>query len=156
MAELIQYANGVPGIRFTLDKPVIRIGRSDIHNDICVADAYVSKEHALIEAKPREDLDEGCEFYIHDLGSTNKTYVNKKRVSCRRLKNNDMLYLGHNMFRFICSEHEVMSYPETHVQDSGTNHTLEIDANESSQLQSGLRSGFSRRLRVLDVESLLD
>ncbi len=152
MAELIQYANGVPGIRFTIDKPVMRIGRSDVHNDICVMDAYVSKEHALIEAKLAEGATENCEFYVHDLGSTNKTYVNKKMVSYLRLKNNDMLYLGRNMFRFICSEHEVMNFPETDAQDSGISHTLEIDANESSQLQSGLRSGFSRRLRILGAE----
>jgi len=156
MAELIQYANGVPGIRFTIDKPVIRIGRSDVHNDICVMDAYVSKEHALIEAKQGDSATDSCEFYIHDLGSTNMTYVNKKKVSCLRLKNNDMLYLGHNMFRFICSEHEEMDFPETDALDSGTNNTLEIDADESSQLQSGLRSGFSRRLRILGAESLLD
>ncbi len=156
MAELIQYANGVPGIRFTIDKPVIRIGRSDVHNDICVMDAYVSKEHALIEVKPSDDASVGCEFFIHDLGSTNKTYVNKKSVSCMRLKNNDMVYLGRNMFRFVCSECETMVFPETEAADAASSYTLEIVSNESSQIQSGLRSGFSRRLRVLGAESLLD
>jgi len=156
MAELIQYANGVPGIRFCIDKPVIRIGRSETHNDISIIDAYVSKEHALLETKPCEDPSDGCEFFIHDLGSTNKTYVNKKSVSRLRLKNNDMLYLGRNMFRFICSEHEVMNFPETENPFARSNQTLEIVSNESSQLQSGLRSGFSRRLRILGSESLLD
>ncbi len=152
MAELIQYANGVPGIRFTIDKPVIRIGRSDVHNDICVMDAYVSKEHALIEAKPGEEPSAGCEFFIHDLGSTNKTYVNKKKVSCVCLKNNDMVYLGRNMFRFVCSENEVMTFPETDGAQATSSHTLEIISDQSAQL----RTGFSRRLRVLGAESLLD
>ncbi|HEB55613.1 MAG TPA: FHA domain-containing protein [Gammaproteobacteria bacterium] len=152
MAELIQYANGVPGIRFRIDKPVIRIGRSEIYNDICVADAYVSKEHALIEARPAEGRSEICEFFIHDLGSTNKTYVNKKMISTVRLKNNDMLYVGRNMFRFICSENEVMIFPEVETDFHVSSQTLEIVSNDSSQL----RPGFSRRLRVLGAESLLD
>ncbi|HEB87387.1 MAG TPA: FHA domain-containing protein [Gammaproteobacteria bacterium] len=151
MAELIQYANGVPGIRFNIDKPVIRIGRSEIHNDICVADAYVSKEHALIEARLSEVPSAGCEFFIHDLGSTNKTYVNKKRVSSLRLKNNDMVYLGRNMFRFICSENESMVFPEAEAGHPVSNQTLEIVSTDSAQLCPG----FSRRLRVLGTESLL-
>ncbi|HFQ14478.1 MAG TPA: FHA domain-containing protein [Gammaproteobacteria bacterium] len=158
MAELIQYANGVPGIRFSIDKPVIRIGRSEIHNDICVVDAYVSKEHALLEARPHDGLSGRCDFYLHDLGSTNKTYVNKKPVTCQRLKNNDMVYLGRNMFRFVCSEHEVMDFPETHNTSSNT---LELVTGGNkrpldSAADSGLRSGFSRRLRILGAESLLD
>ncbi len=148
MAELIQYANGVPGIRFTIDKPVMRIGRSEVHNDICVVDAYVSKEHALIEAKQSEGLSGACEYFIHDLGSTNKTYVNKKKVSSLRLKNNDMVYLGHNMFRFVCSENEFMTFPEAEVQRAVSSHTLEIISDEISQLHSG----FSRRLRILGAE----
>ncbi|VAX14283.1 hypothetical protein MNBD_GAMMA24-15 [hydrothermal vent metagenome] len=152
MAELIQYANGVPGIRFSIDKPVIRMGRSEIHNDICVADAYVSKEHALIEARPGDDPSAGCKFYLHDLGSTNKTYVNKKRVSSLRLKNNDMVYLGRNMFRFVCSENEIMIFPEVESDLPVSSQTLEFASHDNSQL----RPGFSRRLRVLGIESLLD
>ncbi|VAX11089.1 hypothetical protein MNBD_GAMMA25-1485 [hydrothermal vent metagenome] len=152
MAELIQYANGVPGIRFTIDKPVIRIGRSDAHNDICVMDAYVSKEHALIEAKQGDDSSAGCEFFIHDLGSTNKTHVNKKKISCVRLKNNDMVYLGRNMFRFVCTENEEMTFTEVIEEHPASSHTLEIVSNNDTQL----RSGFSRRLRVLGSGSLLD
>ncbi len=152
MAELIQYANGVPGIRFSIDKPVMRIGRSEIHNDICVVDAYVSKEHALIEVRPGEDPAAACEFYLHDLGSTNKTYVNKKRVSSLRLKNNDMVYLGRNMFRFICGENETMIFPELESESPLSSQTLEIISDDNPQL----RPGFSRRLRVLGAESLLD
>ncbi len=152
MAELIQYANGVPGIRFSIDKPVMRIGRSEIYNDICVVDAYVSKEHALIEARPGNEPSDSCEFFIHDLGSTNKTYVNKKKVSSLRLKNNDMLYVGRNMFRFVCSENEIMIFPEVESGHTLSSQTLEIISNDGSQL----RPGFSRRLRVLGAESLLD
>lgn len=152
MAELIQYANGVPGIRFSIDKPVVRIGRSEIYNDICIADAYVSKEHALIEARPSEGSLASCEFFLHDLSSTNKTYVNKKKVSNLCLKNNDMVYLGRNMFRFVCSKNETMIFPEVEADFPVSNQTLEMVSNDSSQL----RSGFSRRLQILGAESLLD
>lgn len=144
MAELIQYANGVPGIRFTIDKPELRIGRSEQNNDICVPDAYVSKKHALIEARVIDRATGQCEFVLRDLGSTNNTYVNKKKVSNIRLKNNDMIYLGRNMFRFHCETEEIMDYAGMdEVID-----TLELEAETNSQ--SG--HSFSRRLRVLGVE----
>ena len=143
MAELIQYANGIPGIRFCLDKSVIRIGRNEEDNDICVADSYVSKAHALIEMKRSASDPNRCEFVLRDLGSTNRTYVNKKQISQITLKDNDIVYLGQNMFRFHCSGNEVMAESALELVTVSSD-TLEFDS-ESIQLTNG----FSRRLRVL-------
>ncbi|MDH5573466.1 MAG: FHA domain-containing protein [Gammaproteobacteria bacterium] len=144
MAELIQYANGVPGIRFSIDKPITRIGRNDDNNDICVPDSFVSKEHALIEMIRSTAASNRCEFVIHDLGSTNRTYVNKKEISHVQLKNNDIIYIGENMFRFHCSGDEIFEAEAEEVESSDT---IEF---ESESIQ--FTNSFSRRLRILGME----
>ena len=143
MAELIQYANGVPGNRFYIEQSITRIGRNNENNennDICVPDSYVSKEHALIEMINSTAASNQCEYVIHDLGSTNRTFVNKKEISRARLKDNDVIYLGKNMFRFHCTGNEIID--EDEIECSGT------DEFESMQLTGS----FSRRLRFLGVE----
>lgn len=137
MADLVQYANGSPTIRFKVDKPIIRIGRYADDNDICIPDNFTSKQHAIIEVKANQNGD--CEFFLRDLGSTNHTYVNKKKISRLQLHNNDMVYIGQQLFRFVCDEHEVIE-----GVDKPENNTQEIEESHSSSKVS-----FSRRLRSL-------
>jgi len=138
VAELVQYANGTPTIRFKVDKPLVCIGRGSEENDICILDNFISKHHAIIEAKANRDGD--CEFFLQDLGSTNNTYVNKKKVShTTQLHNNDMVYIGQQMFRFVCEEHEIIEGVER-LDD----HTQEFEEEHSQNKVS-----FSRRLSIL-------
>lgn len=137
MADLVQYADGIPTIRFKIDKPIIRIGRCADDNDICILDNFTSKQHAIIEVKANQNGD--CEFFLRDLGSTNHTYVNKKKVSRLQLHCNDMVYIGQQMFRFVCEEHEVIE-----GVDKPEDHTQEIEEHHSSSKLS-----FSRRLGSL-------
>jgi pSer/pThr/pTyr-binding forkhead associated (FHA) protein len=62
-----------PGKTFTLSKNEIYIGR-DITNDIVINDAEVSRKHA------RLTLQTGG-YLLEDLGSTNGTFVDGKRVT---------------------------------------------------------------------------
>lgn len=101
MAELIQYANGVPGIKWPLDKTIIRIGRADNLNDIPIDDAFASKAHAQIEIIINEDRT-GLEYYLRDLQSTNHTYLNRSTVSHTKLAHNDTLMIGKSKFVFLC------------------------------------------------------
>ncbi len=137
MADLVQYADGSPTIRFKIDKPIIRIGRCADDSDICILDNFTSKQHAIIEVKANKNGD--CEFFLRDLGSTNHTYVNKKQVSRMQLHCNDMIYIGQQMFRFVCEEHEVIE-----GVDKAEEHTQEIEESHSSSKLS-----FSRRLGSL-------
>ena len=135
MAYLVQYANGTPTIRFKVDKALICIGRGAEENDICILDNFISKHHAIIEVKANHEGD--CEFFLQDLGSTNHTYVNKKKISRQQLHNNDLVYIGQQMFRFVCEPHEVIDgveRPDDHTQE------LEHSNNKIS---------FSRRLNIL-------
>ena len=137
MADLVQYADGSPTIRFKINKPIIRIGRCADDSDICILDNFTSKQHAIIEVKANQNGD--CEFFLRDLGSTNHTYVNKKQVSRMQLHCNDMIYIGQQMFRFVCEEHEVIE-----GVDKAEEHTQEIEESHSSSKLS-----FSRRLGSL-------
>lgn len=136
MAELVQYSNGVPALRFKIDKQVVRIGRSADSNDVCILDSHVSKEHAVIEAKPSKTEDGTCDFYIRDLGSTNHTYVNKKQIDSFKLKNDDMVYIGQHMFRFVRAEKE--NIKGLTAEDD----TIEFEDNNFNK-------SFSRRLRMI-------
>ena len=67
--------------------PSVSVGRRP-DNTICLADANVSKYHAVIEW--REDA-----YWVSDLGSSNGTSVNGEPLAApRRLRNNDLVSLG--------------------------------------------------------------
>ena len=99
MAILIQYANGVPGVKFSLDKPEITIGRA-LDNDISIDDEFVSKSHALIQLV-EDELSSATYCILIDNESTNHTYVNNMEVSAHRLDENDKIFIGQNEFRFL-------------------------------------------------------
>jgi len=99
MAILIQYANGVPGVKFSLDNPEITIGRA-LDNDISIDDEFVSKRHAIIQLV-EDELTSTTHCILIDNESTNHTYVNNMEVSAHRLDENDKIFIGQNEFRFL-------------------------------------------------------
>ncbi len=98
MAILIQYANGVPGVKFSLDSEEITIGRA-LDNDISVDDEFVSKKHAVIQLM-HDELTDRVDCILIDNDSTNHIYVNNKKISAHRLEENDRIHIGQNEFRF--------------------------------------------------------
>jgi len=96
---LLQY-NDAAGIKLPIEKQQTRIGR-DPENDICIDDDLVSKEHAILEVVLSADNESRLEYYLQDLGSTNHTYVNDRRISLYKLSNGDVIRLGMNNFKFI-------------------------------------------------------
>lgn len=76
-----------PNQVYELKEDVINLGR-DITNDIVINDREVSRHHLRLMRGP-----EG--YTIEDLGSTNGTFINGKRLSgASSLKNGDMVGLG--------------------------------------------------------------
>ncbi|MEA3207381.1 MAG: adenylate cyclase [Chthoniobacter sp.] len=68
------------------------LGRSSTVNRYGFPHEKVSRRHVLIHAQ------EGGEFWIVDLGSTNGTYINGERLLAPvRLKNGDAVTLGHGV-----------------------------------------------------------
>jgi len=73
-------------VTFNINKATTTIGRLE-DNDIVFSDLKVSKYHAKI-------LFNGSCFEIHDLSSTNGTFVNSYRIESTELKRSDIIQLG--------------------------------------------------------------
>jgi pSer/pThr/pTyr-binding forkhead associated (FHA) protein len=79
------------GSQYQLDRPVMSAGRHPA-SDIFLDDITVSRRHA-------EFRRENGKFHVVDLGSLNKTYLNRKPVDSAVLANGDEIRLGN--FRLI-------------------------------------------------------
>ncbi|MDH5766776.1 MAG: FHA domain-containing protein [Gammaproteobacteria bacterium] len=103
MAFIIQTVDGVVANKFEIsDKPLV-FGRSP-KNQVQIDDMAVSTEHARIFT---EQNDEGQVIYIlEDLGSTNGTFINEKKIEKQQLRHTDAVRIGWNAFTFI-DENEV-------------------------------------------------
>jgi pSer/pThr/pTyr-binding forkhead associated (FHA) protein len=97
MPTIVQLLDNVAVRKFPVDKPSLAIGRHP-DSDICIDDKVVSMQHAVIEAV---EVKGSPEYYIKDLGSTNGTYVNGKKITHQKLGNDDMVRVGVNSFKFV-------------------------------------------------------
>ncbi|MCV7441087.1 FHA domain-containing protein [Mycobacterium paraense] len=79
------------GSQFQLDRPVMSAGRHPA-SDIFLDDITVSRRHA-------EFRRENGKFHVVDLGSLNKTYLNRAPVDSAVLANGDEVRIGN--FRLI-------------------------------------------------------
>ncbi len=85
-----------PGRGYQITKTPVSIGRDTLSN-ISINDTRMSRQHAALFFLPPD-------FYLKDLGSTNGTYVNNKRIKQATLKNGDLVRIGNTEFEFIVSE----------------------------------------------------
>ena len=100
MAALIQFASGAPGIKYSLNARLLTIGRGTAGNDICLPCSFVSKHHATIEVVESLEHPDCYDYYLEDLGSTNKTLVNDKPVTRVKLQHGDVLRIGRTTLKF--------------------------------------------------------
>ena len=107
MAALIQFKDGVEGVTLRLENCVSRLGRGP-ENDITINDELVSKDHAEIEAR-ENDSGQGYDYYIKDKESTNGTFVNDNKIDQQLLKNEDIVRIGVNHFRFVDDANDDLS-----------------------------------------------
>lgn len=84
--RLIVTSGPLEGTEFVLEKKAFTIGRSQ-ENDLALPNLRVSREHAVLRIG-------GDGVMIHDLGSTNGTYVNGERITKRLLHNDDKISIG--------------------------------------------------------------
>ena len=80
-------------MQFPVDRPSVRIGRGS-GNEIVVQDTQISRQHAEISQQ-------GDQYFIRDLGSTNGTFVNGQRVTqLQPLHPGDQVQVGDTVFAF--------------------------------------------------------
>lgn len=84
------------GSRFLIDKDVTTVGRHP-ESDIFLDDVTVSRRHAEFRRKDGQ-------FYVHDVGSLNGTYVNRQRVEETLLAGGDELQIGKFKLTFYAGE----------------------------------------------------
>jgi adenylate cyclase len=104
---------------FLLDGSRITIGRHPA-NALRVSDREVSKEHAALQKV-------GAQFLVTDLGSSNGTFVNGKRIRELRLQDGDELVVGNSKFIFRAGTAETL--PGT---PRGVGGVTIVGANQSS------------------------
>jgi two-component system, cell cycle response regulator len=86
------------GQSYIIDKEEVLIGR-DSSCEIILEDPLVSKIHSRIT------MEEDKIFRIEDLGSTNGTYLNKKKLSKpAQIYYSDRIMFGSTIFRFFLEE----------------------------------------------------
>ena len=73
---------------------VTPIGRQLVAGSICIAEPSVSRRHAEVRRS-------GDSWEVRDLGSSNGTTVNGRRVDGRALAHNDVITFGHVSFLFV-------------------------------------------------------
>ena len=86
MNKIKVFENDVPKKTISLKDGAVTIGRSD-DNDIHIKDSTVSSRHAKIVTYYEAS-------YVEDLGSTNGTFVNGKRIQKHILHPGDVISLG--------------------------------------------------------------
>lgn len=103
MAMVIQTIDGVVTNKFEIGDTALTFGRT-LDNQIQIDDLAVSNEHARVIGEAGAD---GQKIYfLEDLGSTNGSFINEKKVKKQQLHHKDNLRIGWNIFTFI-DENEV-------------------------------------------------
>jgi pSer/pThr/pTyr-binding forkhead associated (FHA) protein len=108
--QLIATVEGVEVKHVYLTRDRTTLGRRD-SNDIVLDNLVVSGNHCAFELKGLADV------FIEDLGSTNGTFVNNKRVKRQQLHDGDVIAIGHFKIQFL-----------TASGDSGFGQTTQFDS----------------------------
>ena len=93
MAKLVIRSGPQVGSEFPVDRPSIRLGRGS-GSDIVLQSTQSSRQHAEISQQ-------GDQYYIRDLGSTNGTFVNNQQVTgTQPLRPGDQVRIGDIVLAF--------------------------------------------------------
>ena len=92
------------GTRYELHGDEIMIGRGD-DCQIQVHEHSVSRQHARIEL-----TEEG--YVVHDLDSTNGTFINDRPITESKLHDGEYLRVGNCIYRFLCGGNLESEYHE--------------------------------------------
>lgn len=133
-----------------LNGETVTFGR-DAHCELTIADHSVSRRHACLEHS-----DSG--YLLRDLGSTNGTFVNERRIDSILLKGGECIRIGSFIFKFLSADCIEAQYHET-VYDALTRDGLTHAFNKSYLLDAlGYEMARSRRcgrslcLLMLDID----
>jgi len=104
VADILVVRGPDRGKRFVLDYDLSTIGRS-LRTEVRLVDTEVSRRHAQL----RRDNDH---FLLLDLGSSNGTFLNGKRVEQSNLRSRDRIQIGQTVMVFRDEDGAVATSPE--------------------------------------------
>lgn len=112
--------------------PVVTIGRLP-DNAVVIDHSAVSGHHACVSL-------DGSNFVLEDLGSTNGTLVNERRVTRHTLQNGDIVKIGNHTLEFD-AEHggRVDAHAAAEIIVSNPGDTVFLDADKHQALMAMLR-----------------
>jgi two-component system, cell cycle response regulator len=84
------------GKGYTVDKVPVSLGR-DALCGVSITDTRMSRQHAML-------FYYAPDFHLKDLGSTNGTFINDKRIKQGIVKNGDRIKIGNTVLEFIVSK----------------------------------------------------
>lgn len=93
-AWLVSLGGADKGKDYRIIKGKTTIGKSE-ESDIIIKNDFISRNHALL-------IYEKNKFILNDLGSTNYTFVNDKKISKRMIRDNDVIKFGEAVYKFKC------------------------------------------------------
>lgn len=90
----------------------LRIGRDAGNDVVLLADSKVSRSHAELQ------MHDG-QWILHDLGSSNGTKVNNRRVEMHPLRDGDQIRLGNTTIRYVAGSDPHATEADTGILSTG-------------------------------------
>lgn len=151
-AALVVLAGWEIGHEIPLTEDSYTFGRGS-QTDVRIAAPSVSREHARIV---RISAENGDEFVVTDLKSSNGTFVNSTPVTSAHLQNGDKLQMGDVLFKFVLQdEADVRFYNDLHklIHYDQLTGLLKMDAFKR-ELDAELRREEGKRVLTLAMTDL--
>jgi pSer/pThr/pTyr-binding forkhead associated (FHA) protein len=116
LIKLKHIINGAVVSEIDLSAGDFTIGRNH-GNSLQLDDGEVSGEHAVLKLQPNTYLPEQLDITIHDLNSTNGTYVNNLPVKEKEIKHGDAIKICSYEYRVFDDQSHVGTQTEYSLPD---------------------------------------
>lgn len=132
--------------RIELEAPFVTVGRIET-NDVMVANAAVSRQHARFEATETG-------YDVVDLASTNGTLVNDIRIQRCPLRHEDVVVIGNTAFRFIAAPNLDEAVADVIARIGHTDGLTQVPNRSAleAHLAERARAGFDQCLILMEIE----
>jgi hypothetical protein len=133
MPQLIVSVEGVEVKHVYLTKDVTTLGRKS-DNDIVLDNAAISGRHCKFELKGLADV------FVEDVGSTNGTFINNKRIKRHKLEDDDVIALASFRIRYVQATDD-SGFGATAIMTMGASPHLPPPASAMFRVLSGSSAG---------------
>ncbi len=100
MIKLKHIINTVVVSEYELQEGEFTIGRNH-GNSLQLEDGVVSGDHARLIVEANEYMPDMLDLTLVDMGSTNGTFVNGKRIEQQRVRHDDLIRIGTSEFKIF-------------------------------------------------------